>query len=347
MKLNPRVLLIKILALFIFFFSVCSFAENNLIKPHKLSKGDTIALISPSYKVSEEQKSDAISRVEALGFKVYIPKSLDDVDGCYAGNPQARADEINNAFNNKDIKGIFAIKGGAGSAHLLDKIDYNLIKENPKVFVGYSDITALLNAITYETGLVTFHGPMPAFPITKFSADYLKKVAMYAGKTSFKNNIETNDDLINTKNKTITINGGSATGRIYGGNLTVLANMIGSKHFPSANDWKGKILFIEDIDEQVYRIDRTLAQLKNAGILSQISGFVFGGCTNCEVGCKGSVDLIKTLRNYFAKLNIPVFQGAMIGHIDKTYTIPIGVLVKIDADNGTIEMLEEAVADII
>ena len=315
-----------------------------IIIPNKLKAGDLVALISPSFKVTHQEVQFSIERIKALGLEPIIAPSVLEQDGCYAGTIQSRVKELHDAFLNPKIKAIIAVRGGAGSFQLLDYINYKNIEKNPKILMGYSDVIALLISIYNKTGLVTFHGPMPAKPMTKFSVDYLQKVIMQGKKVLFENEKKLGDDLIQTENRITTINSGTATGRIIGGNLTMLVNLLGSDYLPKhPQDWQNKILFVEEVNEEIFRIDRMLSQLQKAKVLSNIAGFVFGLCTECDTGCMGSINLEETLKKYFKDLKIPVFSGAMIGHASKNFTIPIGVLVKIDANKGTIKMLEVAV----
>lgn len=308
------------------------------IYPNKLVKGDTVALITPSYKVTNKSLRDAKERVEALGYKVYIPDSVNDTYGCYGGTHEQRAAEINALFKNENVKALISVRGGAGASHIIDKLDYELIKNNLKILIGYSDVSVLLNAITNKTGLITFHGPMPAFAMPEFTVDYFKEV-VEGRQVKFENEIVEEDDLIQTKNRIYTVKSGKARGRLIGGNFTVLSHMLGSDKL---ENFKDKILFVEDIGEDVYKIDRMLSQFKNAGILDEIAGFVFGTCEDCDIGCRGCVGIEETLHNYFDGYDIPVFYGAMIGHQSKIFTIPVGGLVEIDSDRGTISMLEPA-----
>jgi muramoyltetrapeptide carboxypeptidase len=319
-------------------------AISKIIIPNKLRTGDLVALISPGFKVTPQEVQFSIERIKALGLEPIIAPSVLEQDGCYAGTIQSRVRELNDAFLNPKIKAIIAVRGGAGSFQLLDYINYKNIEKNPKILLGYSDVTALLISIYNKTGLITFHGPMPAKPMTSFSVNYLKKVIMQGKKVLFENEKTLADDLIQTENRITTINNGTAIGRMIGGNLTMLVNLLGSDYLPKhTKDWQNKILFVEEINEDIFRIDRMLSQLQKAKILSNIAGFVFGLCTEYNIGYMGSVSLEETLKKYFNDLKIPVFSGAMIGHSSKIFTIPIGGLVKIDAVKGTIKMLEEAV----
>lgn len=312
--------------------------------PDKLKKGANVALISPGFKITKQELQFSTERVKALGLNPVITSSALEQDGCYAGTVESRVREINLAFSDPNISAIIALRGGSGSFHLLDYIDYNNIIKNPKIFVGYSDITSLLISIYNKTGLITFHGPMPFKPISSVAASYLKKIIMNKNKLVLENVVVEKDDLIQTEYRITTINGGSAKGKIIGGNLTTLVNLIGSDYLPKdPAKWNNIILFVEEIDEEIYKIDRMLSQLHKAKILSNISGFIFGLATNCNTGNMNSISLEDTLYKYFKDIKIPVFSGSMIGHSDKTFTIPLGVKVEINANLGSIKMLEPAV----
>lgn len=319
-------------------------ANTKSIIPDKLKTGDRVALISPSFKVTQQEIQFSMERMQALGLKPVVMPSAKEQDGCYAGTIESRVNELNNAFLDPNIKAIIAIRGGAGSFQLLDYINYENIIKNPKILMGYSDITALLLSIYHKTGLITFHGPMPSKIMPKFSVNYLKKVLMTQEQVLFENEKTITDDLIQTENRITTINPGNATGNLIGGNLTMLVNLLGSDYLPKKPiDWKNYILFVEDVNEEIYKIDRMLSQLQKANILSNINGFVFGLCTEYNPGNMGSVSLEETLEKYFSHLKIPVFSGAMIGHSDKIFTVPVGILAEIDATQGSIKMLEPAV----
>lgn len=326
--------------LFLFCLSIVScFADS--IKPLRLSRGDTVALIAPCSQINPDIVRYATERMHALGLKVWIPNDVNSKFGPYAGTCESRVQQINSAFKNPNIKAIIALIGGTGANELLDNIDYKLIKDNPKIIMGYSDITALLIAIHEHTGLITFHGPIAGLPWPEFTVNNVKNVLFDSKKIVFQNPRIKEDDLTQTLYRTTTINKGVATGEILGGNLTVLTTMMGSKHFPK--NWKGKILFLEDTGEDVYKIDRMLSQLKNAGLLNNLSGFVLGTCTDCKSLTVGGFTLEQVIDRYIKPLHIPAFSGAMIGHQDKMFVVPEGSIVKIDADVGSISMLESAV----
>lgn len=314
------------------------------IKPAALKKGDTIGLVCPAYSAFiKEEVQIAIEGLQAMGFKVVQGKHIFDRYGYLAGKDEDRAADINGMFADKKIDAIMAMHGGWGCARILPLLDYELIKKNPKVFIGYSDITALLLGIYSQTGLVTFHGPVGSSTWNNFSVEYFKNILIEKTAVKMINPIRKGDSLVQMDDRIITINSGKATGKLIGGNLTVLSHILGSKYVPN---FTGAILFIEDVQEDTYRIDRMITQLKLAGILSQIAGFVFGKCTDCPPsnGNYGSLTLEDIFDDHIKPLKIPSFSGAMIGHIKDKFTVPIGIEATIDADEGVIKLKEAAVS---
>ena len=314
-------------------------AADDLIKPARLRRGDTVALVSPATAAAETQPIEIMQEaLETFGFEVLLGENFYARRGYFAGDDAARAADINGFFANPDVRMIFA-RGGWGSARVLPLLDYELIRNNPKVLLGYSDATALLTAVHQRTGLVTFHGPSP---LDSFSADYFQRIIVDGRAVSMDNPVGVDEDrLVQTEHRLQTIRGGNARGHILGGNLTVLTAIMGSDYLPS---FDGAILFLEDIGEAVYRVDRMLTQLALAGVLGDIAGFVFGRCTDCGPGPGyGSLTLEQVLADHIEPLGIPAFSGSMIGHIDQQFTIPLGIDVEIDADRGSIRMLEPGV----
>ncbi len=311
-------------------------ADTKRIKPKALKAGDTIAIASPAGAVWDEAQIETFSNIlKGFGFNIILGRTLKEKHGYFAGTDEVRAKELNDLFADKKIKGIFCMKGGWGCARLLDKLDYKIIKENPKVLIGFSDITTLLIAITTKTGLITYHGPVGNSGWNDFTKNSFINVVQNSKPYTFEAN-PANEDAI------LTINSGKASGELVGGNLTVLTSIIGSGYLP---DWKGKILFLEEAKEEPYSIDRMLTQLKLSGVLDSVSGIIFGKCAKClaEEPLK-SFTLNEVLLQHFKPLKIPVFFGAMIGHIENKLTVPIGINASIDADKGTISLLESSVS---
>ena len=314
-------------------FAVQAKISNTIIKPPRLRLGDTVGLISPAGIVDSEDVKEAQKTFAALGLKVKLGRHILDRYGYLAGKDRDRAADVNAMFADKSVNAIIAMRGGWGGNRILPLLNYNSIRANPKIIMGYSDITSLLLAITARSGLVTFHGPVATSTWNNFTLEYVKSVLFDAQAVTM------NNTLITKLNREI-ITPGKAKGKFIGGNLSVINSMLGSPYLP---EWKGSILFIEDIGEDIYRVDRMLVQLKNAGILNQLSGFVFGQCTRCSMGDEPSLTLMQVLQEHLRPLNIPAWYGSMIGHIRDKFTLPIGIQVEIDANAGTIKMLEAAV----
>jgi muramoyltetrapeptide carboxypeptidase len=318
--------------------------NNAVIIPQGLEKGDTIGVVSPSSAIFETQPYEiAKENLEAMGLKVQFGEFVKSRYGHLAGTDKERAQELNNMFGNDDIQGIMALRGGSGAARILDKLDYRTIKENPKIFIGYSDITALHLAIYEKTGLVTYHGPLAISTWNSFSFDHFRRLLFENEKITFTNPKDKGDNLVQIDNRIRTIRKGEATGRLVGGNLSVLTGIMGSEYFPS--DWENNILYLEDVGEQIYAVDRMMSQLQLGGVLDKIKGFVFGKCTSCNPGGSGygSLTMEEVIDHYIRPLNIPAFSGAMIGHIDDNITIPNGLKARINAAKGSIELLENPV----
>ncbi len=320
-----------------------NFPKDALI-PDALKEGDTIGIVSPASAIFESEPYEiAKESFEAMGLKVKFGKNTRNRYGHLAGTDEERAEELNEMFRDDSIKAIIALRGGSGAARILDKLDYEAIKKNPKVFIGYSDITALHMAIFEKTGLTTFHGPVAVSTWNSFSSDYLKRLVFEKEAITYTNPTDKGDELVQTKNRIRVINEGIVKGELLGGNLSVLTGIMGSEYFPK--DWSGKILYLEDVGEKIYAMDRMMTQLYLAGVFDQISGFVFGKCTDCDPGGSGygSLTLEEVVDHFIKPLNIPAYSGAMIGHIDNNATIPNGIQAELDATNGTIKLLSPAV----
>ncbi len=313
--------------------------QRGLLKPPRVRPGDRVGLVSPATAAFETAPIEIMQEaLESLGLSVVLGDNFYARHGYFAGEDRARADDINAFFADPDIRMIFA-RGGWGSARILPLLDFDAVARNPKVLLGYSDATALISGVHSQTGLVTFHGPSP---LDRFSAERFQEIVMEGQSVVMSNPREIPDDkLVQTEHRLQTLNGGKASGPIFGGNLTVLTAILGSRYVPN---FDGAILFLEDVNEAVYRVDRMLTQLSLAGILDQITGFVFGRCTECESGSSfGSLTLEQVLAEHIGRRGIPAFSGSMIGHIDQQFTIPLGIEVEIDADAGTLTMLDSAV----
>ena len=317
-------------------------SAGRALKPPRLKAGDTVGLVNPAGATfHKDDVSMASETLAALGLNMKTGEHLLDRHGYLAGSDKARAADINTMFADDEVSALIALRGGWGCNRLLDLLDYGLIASKPKIIMGYSDITSLLLAMNAKTGLVTFHGPVGISTWNEYSTTFVKKLLFNGEVFSMENPKETGDSLTVMQDRILVINGGKAKGRLLGGNLSVLAAMVGSDYLP---DFKEGILFLEDVGEDIYRIDRMLTQLKLAGILGRLSGFVFGKCSDCGPGKGfGSLTLEEVFDDHIKPLGIPAWYGAMIGHIEKKFTMPLGIEAEIDADNGSISLLETAV----
>ena len=328
--------------------SMLSDGEQNLtqqmeiIKPDRLRTGQTIGVISPAGITYEQVQVEIVEEaLEVLGLKMKPAEHMQDRWGYLAGKDEDRAADINAMFADPEVDAIFALHGGWGAARLLPFLDYDLIRANPKIVLGYSDITSLLTAIYAKAGVATFHGPNGNSKWNTFAAKYVHRLLFDAEKVGYENPLDEDDTLVPYKYRTRTITSGKATGKLVGGNLTVLTSIIGSDYLPA---WEGHILFLEDVGEAVYRVDRMMTQLKLAGVLDKISGFVFGYCTDCKANSGySSFTLNEVLDQHIKPLGIPAWTGSMIGHIEEKFTVPVGIEAQIDADKGEIKLLEPAV----
>jgi len=306
--------------------------DSRLMKkvPGLLKPGDTVALIAPGSSIPEEKIEKAISNLESLGLKIKEGKFIREKYGYTAGKDHERIADIHWAFGDKSIDAVWCIRGGYGCTRLLPYLDYNIIKKNPKILIGYSDITALHMAIFKETGLTTFHGPVGASEFTPYTTEYLQKMLF----TSIKGQPIQHQE----PNEVITLSTGKAKGKLIGGNLSLISAMCGTKYLPSA---KGKIVFLEDIDEKPYRVDRMLVQLEQAWNLKKAKGILLGEFADCDSDSDRSLTLMETLENHFKGCGIPVLYKVPLGHIDDQATYPVGIKVEMDTATKEITLLED------
>lgn len=282
----------------------------------------------------------AKEQLEVIGLKVVIGKHAYDRWGYFAGRDRDRAADINGFFADDSVAGVVCYTGGWGSPRVLPYLDYDLIARKPKVIIGFSDITALLNALHQKSNIVTFHGPVGGSSFEPYTLDNFRRVVMTAAPAGAQvQPPKRPNDLVDRLNRVVKLAPGKATGRLVGGNLTMVASIMGT---PYEVDTAGAILFLEDTHEEPYRIDRMLTQLAHGGKFTGIAGFLWGRCTDCEP--KGnSFSLEEILRDRFAALGVPVLSGLSFGHIEQKLTLPIGVIATIDGDAGTLTIDEAAV----
>lgn len=316
---------------------------HKIQKPRRLTAGDTVGLIAPASNALEDESIRfTIDLVQSLGFRVKEGKHLYRRNQYLAGSDQERAEDVNTMFGDDEVDAIFCTRGGYGTPRILPYLDYDLIANNPKVFLGFSDNTAILSAMHVKSGLIGFHGTNMGQNLSDYTLAEFKKVLVNPSPGTVIGQppaIESREGFVERSNRITRINGGTATGHLIGGNLSLVATLIGT---PYAPDFRGSILFLEDTDEAPYRIDRMLTQLWLAGKLQQAAGIVFGKFTKADDD-GNTFSIEEVLRMRCESLGIPVIRGLMIGHVKDQTVVPIGVQAKLDADAGTLQLLEAAV----
>jgi muramoyltetrapeptide carboxypeptidase len=316
-----------------------------LIRPKALQKGDTVGLIAPSTAVTDPDRIVLFERtLDHFGLRMRVAKNASKRMGDYVTSMQDRLDDLHSMFRDPEVKAVIAIRGGYGSEHILDRIDYDLIRKNPKVFIGYSDITAMHLAINRHAGLVTFHGPILLSRFTDYTQEHFRKALFDTRPPGVVTN-PTESNALRPSHPLRAIRPGKASGRLTGGNLTLVSTTMGT---PYEIETKGKILFLEDVDEEPYRIDRMLTQLRLAGKFDGIAGLIFGECHDCrphdyQPSTAIPYALGEVLDNILGGLKVPVLSGLTIGHTDDQLTLPLGVMATLDADSGTLNITESGV----
>lgn len=313
-------------------------------KPPRLRPGDTVGLIKPAgFLADEVELQFVMETVTAMGL---VPKPAPHMlsrFGYLAGGDRERAADVNAMYADDSVRAVFAVRGGWGCARMLPYLDFNVIRANPKLLVGFSDITALHMAFAARAGFATIHGPNAGSSWGELSLKSFRDLVFDAGTPEYRNPPAADDRLVQRKWRTHTIRPGKAAGPLLGGNLSVLTALVGTPYVP---DFNGAILFLEETDEAEYRIDRMLTQLALAGILGRIAGVVFGQCTNCVTPgpSYGGFTLSQLLAQHFQPLGVPAYQGALFGHVENQFSIPVGIRAEIDATAGTLRLLEPAVS---
>lgn len=307
----------------------------DLIKPNSLRIGDTIGIISPASPQRDETRLfRGVEYLKDKGFNVKLGKNaLKNYGGYLAGTDEERVSDIESMFADPEVKAIFCARGGYGTPRILKKLNYELIAAHPKIFVGFSDTTALQIAILKKTGLITYSGAMP-------SVDMADGFHEWSEKMFWK--VMLSDEPLGTleqEQPTEPVLDGVAQGRLIGGNLSLLAALSGT---PYAPEWDGCILLCEDIGEEPYRIDRLLCQLENAGVFDAISGLAFGQFTDSSMRPTSvpqrSVEEI--IREYAQIAAVPTIMNVMYGHQRVKWTLPLGGNAKIDGTKGTLTLLD-------
>ena len=293
-----------------------------------LKKGDKVAFVSPSSWLDEKSLEYAVAWFENQGFKVVLSKHIFDVDGYCAGTPLNRAKDINSAFEDKGIKAIFCSRGGAGSLKVLPYLDYDLIKKNPKPVFGFSDSTALQNALYTKAGMTSYTGFLPAYDIKTSEVNQVLEKSL-TGVFQAKPLVEKNFEIFNS---------GEAEGVLIGGCLSVFTSLCGTDYMP---DLKDKILLLEDVGEKTYRIDLMLEQLKQQPHFDGVKGIIFGIFEKFTPADQGDEQIKEILQKFALSVDIPVFYNLDYGHVQKRVIMPIGARVKMSSSTSTIQKLDD------
>ena len=325
--------------------------SRRLIKPAALKPGDLVGLIAPSGVMDDATIEKSVNNLESFGFRVKVSDNIRAARGGYAGTVAQRLSDLHGMFQDRDIKAIWAARGGSGCTALLPQIQYDLIRRNPKIFVGYSDITALHLAIYRHAGLVTFHGPVAPSTPTDYAVTQMQAVLMNPRpQTEIVMSIENERKAAEQPEFQLrTFRHGVAAGRLIGGNLSVLTALIGT---PFSAEIERHLIFLEDVHEPPYRIDRLLTQLQQSvgkrgerDGLKRAAGIMLGVFSRISPTDGGrSLTLTEVLDDHFGELPIPAVYGYSFGHIPDQFTIPIGINARLDTASQTLTLLEAAVA---
>ncbi|TAK97381.1 MAG: LD-carboxypeptidase [Verrucomicrobia bacterium] len=317
---------------------------DRLLIPRRLQPGDTIGLLAPASAPPDWKRVEAgIAALEKLGFKTKLARHAKARLGFLAGSDRDRAADLMSLFADKLVTAIMCLRGGYGSARLLDRLDYSVIRRNPKIFIGFSDITSLHCAFLNEAGLVSFHGPMVN---SDFAEATLPPVAVNSFLRTLTQPAPAGDIALGYRKRTVkTLRGGVTRGRLIGGNLSLLCTTLGTRWQP---EFRGRLLFLEDLGEEPYRFDRMLTHLLNAGVLPQVAGVAIGLNHNCEDpkrkrGGQYRQSLEDVMRERLLGLKVPVVAGLPFGHVPHNATLPIGLRAELDANAGRLSILEPAV----
>lgn len=315
---------------------------HKTVKPKRLREKDLISLISPGSYVDDKGLEQAVNNLEEMGFRVKLGKHIRMERGYIAGTDEQRLEDLHDGFSDPEVQAVWCVRGGYGCSRLLPLIDYRMISKNPKALIGYSDVTALLNAVYFKTGLVGFHGPVGASRLTDYSKLHLQTVLM-EGPDTWK--IIRPDTFKEQSGKAFdfnTIQPGQAEGTLLGGNLSLLAAMAGTGYLPPFDQY---LLFVEEVGEKPYRVDRMLTQLRQSNNLAGVTGIALGIFSDCEPDPDDrSLSLSQTLDDRLGDLSVPVAYGLPYGHIGDQCTLPVGIRASFDANEGSITLLEAGVA---
>lgn len=318
--------------------------SKTLIRPRAIAPGSRVALVTPAGPLTDHDDLARGSELcRALGWEPVAGAHALARHGYLAGTDAERLADLNHALTDPAIDAVWCLRGGYGLTRILDQVDIAGFARRPKPVIGFSDVTALLVGLHHATGVVTIHGPMARAPLTPFSATQFTRVVAQSSAPGRLASLPVPAGVLVPRTpRIVAITGGVAEGRLVGGNLTLLTCLIGTGHFPELD---GAILFLEDVGEDLYRVDRMLAQWRMIGALARLAGVIVGQFTELKrgTGDGGALGFDEVLATYLRPLGVPVAYGFPIGHVDDQWTMPLGVRARLDADAATVELLESAV----
>jgi muramoyltetrapeptide carboxypeptidase len=318
--------------------------ERAALRPRALREGDLVGLITPSAYVSDpDSLALAESTVKYFGLRARMGRNVGKRTGYLGGSVEERVEDLHEMFQDPEVKAVFAVRGGYGASQLLDRLDYDLIRRHPKIFLGFSDITALHLAIGKRTGLVTFHGPVVLSGFSSYTQNWFRKALFSAAPLGVVTNPPEPNPL-RPAHTLRTVRPGRGRGPLVGGNLTLISTTMGT---PFEIETRGCILFLEDVGEEPYRIDRMLTQLRLAGKFEGVAGVIIGECHDCgprefQPSFESTFSAGEILDRILGKLEAPVLSGLTIGHTDDQVTLPEGVMSTLDADRQELAIEQPA-----
>ena len=318
---------------------------EGFVRPKALRPGDTVGVITPSTPVIDPDRLALVPQtLKYFGLRAKVGKNVGRRSTDFASSVNERLDDLHAMFRDKEVNAVFALRGGYGAGHLLDRIDYDLIRRNPKIFLGFSDITALHLAIHKHARLVTFHGPVITSSFTDYTQQHFRKALFETQPVGKVTNPHESNEL-RPRHTLRTIRPGKADGPLIGGNLSLITATMGT---PYEIETRGRILFVEDVGEEPYRVDRMLTHMHLAGKLDNAAGVIFGECDGCapndyKPSFASPYSFGESLDNILGKLKVPVLSGLTIGHTADQLTLPLGVMATLDADAGTLDIKEAGV----
>ncbi len=318
---------------------------DDLIRPRALRSGETVGLITPATYVADPDRLALAERtLKYFGLRMKVGKNVGRRSGYFGSTVDERLDDFHAMFRDPEVQAVFAIRGGYGSAQLLDRIDYDLVRRSQKIFLGYSDITALHLAINRHARIVTFHGPIMLSPFTDYTQQHFRQ-ALFETRPIGRVSNPPESNHLRPAHYLRTIRPGVARGPLIGGNLTLISTTLGT---PYEIETGGRILFLEDVGEEAYSIDRMLTHLRLAKKFDRVAGIIFGECRDCgprdyKPSMESNYSLGEVLDSILGELKVPVLYGLTIGHTADQLTLPLGVMATLDADQGTLDITEAGV----